>query len=103
MADEIAYTGHDAGQFCNCVTDHNPNPMELHRHHIHPLGHGGQDTEDNEVWLCPTAHSNVHELLRAFLKYEGLPPWEIRKSFGPYIRDLAEQGYERIMETRPWD
>lgn len=93
MADEIAYTGHDAGQYCLCVAEHRPSPQELHRHHIWPLGMGGPDTEENVVWLCPTSHTNVHELLRAWVKYEGEPPWEIRRFFSPYIRDLAEQGY----------
>lgn len=86
--------GHDTGQKCICVANHNPNPMELNRHHIWPLGMGGPDTEENTVWLCPTAHANVHELLRAYIRYEGSPPWEIRRQFSPYIRAIAEEGYK---------
>lgn len=97
-AQEIAYTGHDAGQYCNCVGSHNPNPMELHRHHIWPLGEGGPATDDNVVWLCPTSHVNVHELFRAWIKYEGEPPWEIRKFFGPFIRELAARGYQMMLD-----
>lgn len=100
MTQDIAYTGHDAGQHCECVADHNPNPMELHRHHIHPLSEDGPDVMDNIVWLCPTSHVNVHELLRAWVKYEGEPPWEIRKFYGYYIRDLAEEGYRRMKEAQ---
>ena len=91
---------HDDGQSCICVLFHNPNPMELHRHHIFPLGMGGTGTPDNTVWLCPTSHANVHELLRAWVKYEGTPPWDIRKKFGPYIRDMAAQGYTRWKEAQ---
>lgn len=89
--------GHDDGQVCVCVSNHNPNPMELNRHHIHPIGFDppGENAEHNIVWLCPTAHANVHELLRAWVKYEGEPPWSIRKHFSPYIRDVAEDGYRR--------
>lgn len=94
-AQQIAYTGHDAGQHCMCVSDHNPNPMELHRHHIWPLGMNGPDEDDNIVWLCPTSHVNVHELLRAWMGFGGEPTWSIRKYFSPYIRRLAEDGFDR--------
>lgn len=90
---------HDEGQSCVCVADHNPNPMELNRHHILPLGEGGLDEPDNVVWLCPTSHANVHELLRAYVKYEGSPPWDIVKHFGVYIRMLAKEGYRRMQEV----
>lgn len=86
-------TGHDLGEECKCVQNHNPNPMELNRHHVWPLGMGGPDSDDNVEWLCPTSHANVHELLRAYVKYEGQPPWEVRKYFSPYIRNLASRGY----------
>lgn len=98
--DTLPITGHDADQLCGCVSRHVPAPQELNRHHIHPLGEGGVDTEDNVEWLCPTSHANVHELLRAWLKYEGEPPWAIRKHFSPYIRELAARGFHMIMEGR---
>lgn len=101
MTETIAILeGHDDGQRCICVRDHNPNPMELHKHHIHPLGMGGTDTDDNIVWLCPTSLANVHELLRAWVKYEGEPPWSIRQRFSPYIRELAIDGYMRWFASR---
>lgn len=92
--------GHDFGKQCVCVSDHNPNPMELNKHHIHPLGMGGADTEDNIVWLCPTSHANVHELLRAWVKNEGEPSWNVRKHFSPYVRDIAEDGYRRWVASQ---
>lgn len=93
----MLFEQHDENQQCICVTDHNPNPMELNRHHIWPLAEGGPDTEDNIVWLCPTSHVNVHELLRAIIKYEGAVPWQIRQHFSPYIRDLAYEGHRRML------
>lgn len=95
------YGGHDLGEECRCVSNHNPNPMELNRHHIWPLGMGGPDTSDNIEWLCPTTHVNVHELLRAYEKYEGDPPWEIRKHFSPFVRTLAARGYILSREGEP--
>lgn len=87
---------HDEHASCGCVNDHNPNPMELHRHHIWPLYAGGPDTEDNLVWLCPTSHVNVHELLRAYEEHGGRPPWDIRKRFNYKIRTWAERGWEKM-------
>lgn len=84
---------HDHGKVCTCVADHNPEPQELHRHHIWPLAQGGPDTEENIAWLCPTSHVNVHELLRAWEEYNGEPPWDIKVHFNPKIRNLALLGY----------
>lgn len=99
MSEEVIRTGHDVGEHCACVNNHNPNPMELHQHHIWPMGMNGPDVEDNVVWLCPTSHVNVHELLRAWVKYESKPPWSIRKFFSPYIRALAAEGFNRWMDA----
>jgi hypothetical protein len=93
MAETEPLAAHDTGQRCACVADHNPNPMELHRHHILPLAWGGAAVPDNEVWLCPTSHANVHELLRAYQTHEGVVPWVIRKRFSRYIRTLAADGW----------
>lgn len=102
IAPEDVRGSHDEGAVCECVADHNPNPMELNRHHIHPLGFNppGERTPDNEVWLCPTSHANVHELLRAWVKYEGEPPWEVQRRFSRYIRWLAEDGYRRWIASQ---
>ncbi len=90
---------HDAGRLCRCVVNHNPNPTHIQRHHIWPLGEGGPDTEANTVWLCANAHENVHVLLREYKRYEGEPPWEVRKRFSRYIRTLAAKGWEAIVRS----
>lgn len=79
---------------CVCVADHNPEPRELHRHHIIPLYLGGPDEESNLVWLCPSSHSNVHMLIRRWESNDGEPAWWTRRLFGIYIRDLAEAGWK---------
>lgn len=89
---------HDADFECLCVMEHNPNPMELHLHHILPLYLGGDDVPKNLIPLCPTSHANVHELLREWMKANGKPTWAVRHKFGPYIRFLAELGYTAWQE-----
>ena len=89
----------DPGASCPCVSDHNPNVITFNIHHIQPLAHGGADTEDNEILICATTHYSVHHLLREAFKRDVSPnevPWEIRKRFGPFARDLAQQGWDRI-------
>ena len=59
---------HDQGQLCVCVSEHRPAPLELAAHHVWPSFMGGPDTVDNLIWLCPTTHINVHEILREMVK-----------------------------------
>ena len=59
---------HDNARQCRCVADHRPAPLELERHHIWPLYLGGPDEPWNVEWLCPTTHTNTHELLREMLR-----------------------------------
>ncbi len=55
---------HDAGAACACVSEHRPPVLEFESHHVWPLYLAGPDDPTNRVWLCSTAHGNVHELLR---------------------------------------
>lgn len=87
---------HDHGRVCVCVADHRPRPDELHLHHIVPLYAGGPDADANIVATCPTMHTNVHELLRAWERHSGEPPWSVRRNYSAYCRDLAEQGWHGI-------
>jgi hypothetical protein len=79
---------------CKCVGKHIPRAMELHRHHVWPLGEGGPDTKANLLILCPTTHSNVHMLWRLYEKYDGRPPWDILKNYSEYCRSIVEKGRE---------
>lgn len=88
---------HDTGQRCKCVRTHVPKVTHVHRHHILPKSWGGGDEEDNIVWLCPSTHEHVHILLRAYRQYEGTPPWEVRKQFNPYVREIAKQGWQKYL------
>lgn len=92
-----AFTDPDA--FCPCVSDHNPNVITFHKHHIWPLGMGGPDVGDNVVLLCPTVHAAVHHLIRDWVRVDGEPSWDIRKRFGPFARDMAEQAYLQWVEA----
>ena len=87
---------HDDGRVCECVADHRPRYDELNRHHVVPLYAGGPDTAENVVWICPNAHTSVHELLRAWTRHAGEPPWALRRTFSPFIRALAERGWHGI-------
>lgn len=101
----MSVTHHDVGAACACVTRHRPEPRELDHHHVWPVGWGGPE-DGLKVWLCPTSHRNTHELLAAWRRYGGEPPWEPdgafvgRKRFGPLVQMLAEEGYRQWASTR---
>ena len=69
----------------------------VERHHIHPLEFDGPDTAANLIYLCPTSHTAVHELLRLMIKSMNQVPWEIRQHYGVAERRVAEDGYARIV------
>lgn len=93
---------HDVGRFCLCVSDHRPAPLELNAHHVWPLANGGPDVPENIVWLCPTAHTNVHELLRLMMK-AGRPMTDaqlsalVPQAVSRYAASLARLGWRRIV------
>jgi hypothetical protein len=88
--------GHDTGRTCRCVSEHRPKVMELQIHHVLPLSHGGAKVPSNEIWLCPTTHANVHEVLRLIERHEGAPPAELLRPYPRYARELAWEGWRRM-------
>jgi hypothetical protein len=75
-------------------------PAEEEIHHIVPRGapFHGPDVEDNRVPLCPTSHSSVHALLRAYLKARKtgkLAPLEVAH-YSPYVRHLARLALDAL-------
>lgn len=88
--------GHDTGRRCACVAVHRPQPLELERHHVLPLYLGGADIDENIAWVCPSTHTNVHEVLRRFMR-DGSLTWGPALALWPglnrYAHDLAVRGY----------
>lgn len=89
---------HDDGQRCLCIAEHRPYPLELERHHILPASLGGSSDEDNLVYVCPTAHTSTHELMRLMFKagrsltdheMQGVYPVPVSR----YAAALAREGY----------
>ena len=95
---------HDEGAECLCVSEHRPGVLEYEHHHIWPQEFGGPSVAENMVWICPTTHTNVHELLRYFLKYGLLSyggaqaVWD--RPVNRYAYDLAVEGYHRVKAQR---
>jgi hypothetical protein len=94
IARQFLLDGTDPRYNCKCVTKHVPKALELHKHHVWPLGEGGPDIKSNLVILCPTTHSNVHRLWRLYEETEGRPPWEILRNYSEYTRAIVEKGRE---------
>lgn len=85
---------------CRCVADHNPEPLDGEVHHIWPKGMGGPDVNENVVFLCPTAHTNAHEILRLmvkdlkYLSYRDVHEL-LQKPVNRYAFQIALLGYRR--------
>lgn len=90
---------HDEGAVCLCVADHRPPILEYHRHHVRPAALGGSDDPSNLVFLCPSQHTNVHELLRMmFAAGRVLSHHELSEAqdrpVSRYAARIARAGYE---------
>ncbi len=92
---------HDEGQSCKCSLNHQPGTLELVIHHVWPKGDGGPDDPANEVFICPTTHYNIHELLRAMVKEDRqISLYEFSERYDTaisrYAYKLAALGFRRI-------
>lgn len=87
---------HDSGQRCTCMAEHRPAPLELERHHIWPVGMGGPDIDSNIVWVCPTTHTNTHELLRAMVGVKGVIRYSVFD--GQYEQPVSRRAYDLAVE-----
>lgn len=81
---------------CTVHTNHIPASHLNHYHHVWPLGHNGPDIAENKVVVCPTGHSNIHELLKAFIAMRGKVPYSELRRYSYKERELAKLGYDRI-------
>lgn len=96
---------HDHRRRCECVAEHRPTPLELAAHRILPGEHGGTYETSNVVWLCPTTHVNVHELLRWFLRAGQVIAWRTvldvyEEPVNRYAYLIAARGFQAIMKAR---
>lgn len=94
---------HDEGQTCACTSDHRPPVLEYERHHILPEALGGTTTDDNLVFICSTAHTSTHELMRLmFAVSRSLTDYELQaiedRPVSRYAAALAREGYRRFTE-----
>ena len=93
---------HDSGKICLCVSEHRPAPLELNAHHLLPVYLGGAENGEL-VWLCPSSHVNVHELLRLMLRDGGLT-WTAAtvlydQPVSRYAYALAARAYRMYLTT----
>ncbi len=94
---------HDQDAVCRCQADHRPAPLELHRHHVWPLAMGGPERDENVVWICPTTHTNIHELLALMLRADepltdrGLS-LAYEQPVSRYAAEVARRGFRCVKE-----
>lgn len=67
---------------------------------------GGPDVAANIVWVCPTTHTNIHEILREIERRQGALTWGEALAWWPlpvsrYAFTLAHEGYRRFRELYP--
>lgn len=101
---------YDVAATCACVAEHRPAPLTFEWHHIRPLAMGGEDTKygihgRNGIWLCPTAHTNTHEILRLMVAAQSLLTYgevdaSIARPINRYAHLIAMHGYIRWRDNK---
>ena len=75
-------------------------------HHVQPQARGGLTKPENMVWLCASAHSDVHYFLDLIegraKRHERHPervPGNIAVHYGPKIRQIARLGWAKYADA----
>lgn len=85
------------------------NPAEwhptLHRnegHHNPPRSWTTDDGASSRVWdICGICHNEIHSLLNEYVRAGGSPSWQIRRSYGPWIRERASEAWVARRTDKP--
>lgn len=92
LAADRTRASHDRGRHCDCVAEHRPLVMEFIKHHIRPEYLGGDNSDENTIWICSNTHVNTHEIIRALVSNK---PYG---AYSTYARKLAIEGVRRWRE-----
>lgn len=93
------YAFHDAHGECECVARHVPSVQHLVLHHIVRRADGGDDSDENTRWLCPTQHSNVHMLAWMLRRVGGDRSQVDLRMFSAYARNLGFRCYDGMVKA----
>lgn len=83
-------------QPCVLHPKHTPPSHIQHKHHVWPLGHGGPDTPENLIVVCPTGHYNIHRLIEEYITTRGEAPYSLTRQYSLQERRVARLGYDRL-------
>lgn len=96
---------------CSTGTSWHPTLHMVDKHHHPPLSWrremvAADPTVDQSWWtvlpLCGLCHSEYHTLLNDYVRRGEPPPWEVRRTYGYYVRDLVWQTWEHRVAKRPY-
>jgi hypothetical protein len=80
----------------DCAVHRHWDNVPLEDHHIFPKEFGGKTFEGNLIRVCANAHSDIHYYIALLVRFNGLVPWNIERTFGKSVRTVAQQGYNSI-------
>lgn len=70
----------------------------LHRkeEHHHPPKSWTNDNGVNSriITLCGICHNEYHALLNEYVRVRGVPSWDVRKTYSPFIRNLVTECWD---------
>lgn len=88
---------HRTDAVCECTRRHSPPVLEGNWHHVRPRGMGGGNIPENVIFICPTTHTNAHEILRELVRANA--PLPRRRAWPQYAYNVALTGFTRWKEN----
>ena len=91
-------------KFCANPATWHPTIHRDEKHHHPPRSWTDDDGDSSEIIpLCGLCHNEYHALLNEYVRHNDTPPWEIRKTYSVFIRNLVAEAWKmRIPGKTPF-
>lgn len=87
---------------CSNPTSWHPTLHRVEVHHNPPRSWTLDNGDSSDLWtICGLCHNEIHALLNEYVRANGLPTWEVRKTYGPWIRDRAQESWDGRRLDKP--
>lgn len=97
--------------FCTNGAAWHPTLWATQRHHHPPLAWRREllkaDPDADTSWwtlspICGLCHDHVHALLNMHVRAGAPPAWDVRRTFGVYVRDNVAEAWRRRPPVTPY-
>lgn len=87
--------------FCDNPSGWHPTLHRNESHHHPPKSWTLNNGATSKILeLCGLCHNEYHALLNEYVRAKGLPAWEIRRTYGLFIRTVVQECWDKRIEGK---